>query len=488
MALYGPLVDFVLRFRWLTLVLAIVLFGLTWIPFSQLGSEFMPPLNEGTLLYMPTAIPGMSITEATKIIQIQDRILRQFPEVESVFGKAGQADTATDPAPLSMFETVVQLKPPEQWRVGMTWDKLVAQLNDATKTPGMAQIFWMPIQTRTEMLTTGFRSALGIKVFGPDLKGIEDVAVQIERALADLPDTRSAFAERTTRGYFLDFEVDRETAARYGLRVEDVNQIVERAIGGNTIGMTVEGRERYPISVRSVRDFRTDIESLKRTLVSTPAGAQVPISLLAHIAYRTGPPSIREENAQLVGYVFVDITNSDLEGYVRAATAEIQKKVLGKTESSALATARSRALTGSLSFLVLSITIAVAYFFWSSDIANRRARTSGLTMSAASSTQDGVTISMLTSDGRIYAKDNSLTIKFADENGNALNAREVKMDLSMNMPGMVMHSAAKINTGTRPGEYLAHLTPDMAGDWIADVTFQGPQGPTTLVLPINVKQ
>src|SRR5260370_14273521 len=203
--LYRPFVNFVLRFRWLTILLSLLVLGLTWIPFSQLGKEFMPPLNEGTLLYMPTAIPGMSMTEATKILQIQDRILKKFPEVESVFGKAGQADTSTDPAPLSMFETVVQLKPPEQWPAGTNWDQLIARMNEASKTPGMPQIFWMPIQTLTEMLTTGFRSALGIKVFCPDLKGIENVAVQIEQLLSDFPNTRSAFAERTTVGYvFVD--------------------------------------------------------------------------------------------------------------------------------------------------------------------------------------------------------------------------------------------------------------------------------------------
>ena len=231
-ALYSPLVSLVLRFPWYTIGVAAILLAATWIPFSRLGKEFMPPLNEGTILYMPAAVPGISIREAARILQIQDRILKKFPEVESVFGKAGQADTATDPAPLSMFETVVQLKPPEQWPVGVTWEKLIADMNEATKTPGMAQIFWMPIQTRTEMLTTGFRSVLGIKVFGPTLEGIQSVAVSIERALADLPGTRSAFAERTTRGYFLDFTVNREAAARYGLRVEDVNQIVETAIGG----------------------------------------------------------------------------------------------------------------------------------------------------------------------------------------------------------------------------------------------------------------
>src|SRR6202011_2067867 len=288
-SLYNPLVSLVLRFPWPTIGVALAALVLTWIPFSRLGKEFMPPLNEGTILYMPAAVPGISIREATRILQIQDRILKKFPEVESVFGKAGQADTATDPAPLSMFETVVQLEPPDRWPRGMNWEKLASEMNQATRTPGMAQIFWMPIQTRTEMLSTGFRSVLGIKVFGPTLEGIQRVGVSIERALADLPDTRSAFAERTTGGYFLDFTVDREAAARYGLRVEDVDQIVETAIGGNTIGSTVEGRERYPISVRYARDFRDDINQLKRVLVATPTGDQVPISLPADLQYRTGP-------------------------------------------------------------------------------------------------------------------------------------------------------------------------------------------------------
>jgi copper/silver efflux system protein len=324
---YQPFVNFVLRFRWLTLGAALIILAATYFPFSQLGKEFMPPLNEGSLLYMPTAVPGMSVTEATKILQIQDRILRKFPEVESVFGKAGQAETPTDPAPLSMFETVVMLKPFKEWRPGMTWEKLLAEMNQATKTPGMAQIFWMPIQTRTEMLTTGFRTILGIKVFGPNLKEIENIAVQIENALTDFPNTRSVFAERTTGGYFLDFTVDREAAARYGLRVQDVNDIIESAIGGKTIATTVEGRERYPINVRYARDFRADLDSLKRVLVPTPTGAQVPISMLAELSNKTGAPSIRNENAQLVGFVFVDITTADIGGYVKSASQRIDERV-----------------------------------------------------------------------------------------------------------------------------------------------------------------
>ena len=347
---YQPFVNFVLRFRWLTLTAALLLLVATIYPYSKLGKEFMPPLNEGTILYMPTAVPGMSITEAAKILQIQDRMLSKVQEVERVFGKAGQSETPTDPAPLAMFETVVTLKPHDQWRPGMTWEKLIAEMNDKIKTPGMANIFWMPIQTRTEMLTTGFRTILGVKVFGADLKQIENVAVDIEKALSDFPDTRSVFAERTTGGYFLDFDVNREAAARYGLRVGDVNDIIETAIGGKTIATTVEGRERYPINVRYARDFRDDLDALKRVLIPAPmaqatappeamnkkAGTpaeppgqitHIPMSLVANLSFKTGPPSIRNENGQLVGFVFVDITGSDIEGYVRAASQRINERV-----------------------------------------------------------------------------------------------------------------------------------------------------------------
>jgi Cu(I)/Ag(I) efflux system membrane protein CusA/SilA len=349
---YQPFVHIVLRFRWLTLIVALAIVGVTIYPFRKLGKEFMPPLNEGDLLFMPTAVPGIAIGEATRVLQIQDRLLRQFPEVESVFGKAGESETSTDPAPLSMFETVVKLKPVEQWRPGMTWEKLLAEMNEKIKTPGMANIFWMPIQTRTEMLTTGFRTKLGIKVFGPDLGTIQDLGVKIETALSDFPNTRSAFAERTTGGYFLDFTVKREAAARYGLTVGDVNDIIETAIGGKTIATTVEGRERYPINVRYSRDFREDLDALKRVLVPVPINtdsamspqqgmsqnsstpilrpstpAQIPISMLADISYKTGPPSIRNENGQLVGFVFVDITTDDIDGYVRAASQRIGESV-----------------------------------------------------------------------------------------------------------------------------------------------------------------
>jgi Cu(I)/Ag(I) efflux system membrane protein CusA/SilA len=324
---YQPFVNFVLRYRWFTLGCALIILALTIFPFARLGSEFMPPLNEGTLLYMPTAVPGMSITEATKILQIQDRQLKKIPEAMTVFGKAGQAETPTDPAPLSMFETVITLKPPNEWRKGMTWDKLLAEVNANIKTPGMANIFWMPIQTRTEMLTTGFRSVLGVKIFGPDLGGIQKLGEQIEKELVGLQYTRSAFAERTVGGYFLDFTVNREAAARYGLKVGDVNDIVESAIGGKTITTTVEGRERYPINTRYARDFREDLDALKRVLVPTPTGAQVPISLLTDITYKTGPPSVRSENGKLVGFVFVDVTTSDIAGYVRKASQLLGQRI-----------------------------------------------------------------------------------------------------------------------------------------------------------------
>lgn len=325
--IYNPVVKFALKFKKLVLLSALAVFLLTLIPFSRLGSEFMPPLNEGTILYMPTAVPGMSITVAAKILSIQDKMLMDFPEVERVFGKIGRASTATDPAPLSMVETVITLKPKDQWRPGMTWEKLLAEMNQNVRFPGMANIFWMPIQTRTEMLSTGFRSNLGIKIFGPDLNIIEDIGVEIEGVLSEKEGTRSVFAERVTGGYFLDFDINREQAARYGLTVGDVEDVIEIAIGGKNISQTVEGQERYPINVRYQRELRTDVEELERILVPTPTGAQIPISLVADINFTTGPPQIRNENGQKVGYVFVDVEGKDFEGYVNDSKDLIREKV-----------------------------------------------------------------------------------------------------------------------------------------------------------------
>jgi Cu(I)/Ag(I) efflux system membrane protein CusA/SilA len=353
-ALYRPVVEIALRFRWAVIALALVAVVLTVPIYQRLGSEFMPPLNEGSILFMPTAVPGMSITEASRILQTQDKILRQFPEVESVFGKIGRARTPTDPAPLSMVETTILLKPQEEWRtVGqerwysgwapefvasplrriwpetrpMTWDELVAEMGPEVKFPGMANIWWMPVQTRTEMLSTGMRSNLGIKVFGPDLARIEEIAVGIERALQDTPGTRSVFAERVTGGYYVDFDIKREAAARYGLTVGDVEDVIETAIGGKNIAQTVEGRERYPINVRYLRELRDDPEKLADVLIATPTGSQIPISLVAGIRYSKGAPQIRDENGQVVGYVFVDVSHADYEGYIREAQQIVQREV-----------------------------------------------------------------------------------------------------------------------------------------------------------------
>ncbi|MFQ5708686.1 MAG: efflux RND transporter permease subunit [bacterium] len=325
--IYNPVVKFVLRFKKSTIIAAAILLVATVPIFNRLGSEFMPPLNEGSILYMPTSIPGMPASEAKRVLHVQDKILATFPEVERVFGKIGRSRTATDPAPLSMVETTITLKPKEQWRPGMTWDKIVAEMDQKLKFPGMANIWWMPIQTRTEMLTTGIRSNLGIKVFGDDLREIERIAVDIEQALLKFPGTRSAFAERTTGGYFVDFEINREQAARYGLTVGDVQDIIQTAIGGMNITQTIEGKERYPVNVRYPRELRDDLNKLRRVLVPTPSGAQVPITQLADIFPTTGPPAIRNEDGSKVGFVFVDVKEKDYGKYVREAQKYIYENV-----------------------------------------------------------------------------------------------------------------------------------------------------------------
>ncbi len=325
--LYRPLVSGALRVRWLVVVLAILAVGSSVPLYGKLGSEFMPPLNEGTILYMPTALPGISVTEAGKLLQRQDQLLKQFPEVDHVFGKIGRARTPTDPAHLSMAETVVALKPEEQWRSGVTWDTLIAEMDKVVKFPGMPNIWWMPIQTRTEMLATGIRSNLGIKILGPDLAGIERIGLEIEGLLQGIPGTRSAFAERVTGGYYLDVHVNREEAARYGLTVEDVEDVIESAIGGKNITQTVEGRERYPVNVRYLRELREDPESLRRVLVEAPTGAKIPMGQLARIAMTSGPPAIRDENGALAGIVFVDVAGRDLGGYVEEVQQLIRDRL-----------------------------------------------------------------------------------------------------------------------------------------------------------------
>ncbi|MCH7495755.1 MAG: efflux RND transporter permease subunit, partial [Candidatus Marinimicrobia bacterium] len=325
--IYKPVLDIALRFRKTTVLVALMLVLLTIPVFLTLGSEFMPPLNEGSILYMPTSLPGMPPSEARRILQVQDKIIAGFPEVERVFGKIGRATTPTDPAPLSMVETTITLKPKEMWRQGMTWEKLVSEMDEKLQFPGMANIWWMPIQTRTEMLATGIRSNLGIKVFGPDLKEIERIAVEIEQALQDFPGTRSAFAERSTGGYYLDFVVNRVNAARYGLSIRDVEDIIETAIGGKNVTRTIEGQERYPVNVRYPRELRDDVDKLKRILVQTPSGAQIPIYQVAELKLTTGPPMIRSENGSKVGLVFVDVIGESYGDYVEAAKEYIRENV-----------------------------------------------------------------------------------------------------------------------------------------------------------------
>ena len=280
-ALYRPILAGALRVRWLTLGLAVVIFGFTTPIFSRLGAEFMPPLNEGTILYMPTTVPGLSIPESAKVLQVQDQLLATFPEVERVFGKMGKAPTATDPAFVGMAEITVTLKPESQWRPGMTWDRLLDEMDAKLRIPGFPNIWWMPIQTRTEMITTGVRSPVGIKVLGPDLKTIERIGLEIEQVLATVPGTKSAFAERLNEGYYLDLTVNRREAARYGLTVGDVQAVITSAIGGETVTTTVEGRERYSVNVRYKRELRDDPDRLKRVLVPTPSGAQIPLGQIA---------------------------------------------------------------------------------------------------------------------------------------------------------------------------------------------------------------
>ena len=327
-ALYRPILSVALRVRWLTLALAVVVVGFTVPIFSRLGAEFMPPLNEGTILYMPTTVPGLSIPESAKVLQAQDQLLMTFPEVERVFGKMGKAPTATDPAFVGMAEITVTLKPEAQWRPGMTWDRLLDEMDAKLRIPGFPNIWWMPIQTRTEMITTGVRSPVGIKVLGPDLKTIEKIGLEIEQVLANVPGTKSAFAERLNEGYYLDLTVNRREAARYGLTVGDVQAIITSAIGGETVTTTVEGRERYSVNVRYKRELRDDPDRLKRVLIPTPSGAQIPLGQIADLVITQGPPSIADEAGALAGLVSVAVSDRDLRGYVEEAQRAVRERVV----------------------------------------------------------------------------------------------------------------------------------------------------------------
>ena len=324
---YHPFVRFVLRHRAITLIAALLLMASTVPVYLKLGSEFMPPLYEGTLLYMPITLPGASVQTAQQILTLQDKLIKSVPEVASVFGKAGRALSATDPAPLEMIETVINLKPESEWRPGMTVDLLEAELDKTVRMPGVVNAWTMPIKGRVDMLSTGIRTPVGIKIFGPKLETINEIGTQIEGAIASVAGTRNVFAERVTGGYYLDFTIKRDQIARYGLTIQDVEMVIESAIGGANITTTIEGRERFPVSVRYQRAYRSDLNTLKRTLIATPGGAQIPIEQVADISVSSGPTVIRTEQAQLLGYVYVDVAGRDIGGYVEDAKRVVAEMV-----------------------------------------------------------------------------------------------------------------------------------------------------------------
>jgi Cu(I)/Ag(I) efflux system membrane protein CusA/SilA len=347
---YEPVCAWSLRWKWFVIAAAIAMVAITVPVYLKLGSEFMPPLDEGSLLYMPSTLPGISVTEAQKLLQLQDQMIRQFPEVQSVMGKSGRAETSTDPAPFSMMETVIALKPQAEWPKIETWysswppwtrsilsrfkpdhlttEQLVDKLNEALQLPGVASAWTMPIKARIDMLTTGVRTPIGIKIYGSDLNEIQRLGTQIEGMMPQIAGTRSVFAERTGGGYFLDFKWNRDAIARYGLSIDDVQSVVMNAIGGENVTTTIEGRERYPVNVRYLRDLRSDMNKLERVLVPVMGGqTQIPVSQLASVQIAAGPSMIRDENGMLNGYVYVDITGRDVGGYVQEAKKLLREKL-----------------------------------------------------------------------------------------------------------------------------------------------------------------
>jgi Cu(I)/Ag(I) efflux system membrane protein CusA/SilA len=349
--LYAPVCELALRWKWFVIAGAVAVVILTVPVFERLGSEFMPPLDEGSLLYMPSTLPGISVTQAQQLMQVQDRIIKQFPEVSTVLGKAGRAETSTDPAPFSMMETVIVLKPEAEWRKVDTWysswapkwaktifrrftpdhistDQLVEEMNQALKIPGTSNAWTMPIKARVDMLTTGIRTPVGIKIYGADIKKIEDLGTQIEALLPKVQGTRSVFSERTSGGYFLDFKWNRDALARYGLSIDDAQDVIMSAIGGENVTTTIEGRERYSVNVRYMRDYRSDPDKLGRVLVPTMDGqTQVPIAQLAQVQVVSGPAMLRDENGMLNGYVYVDVAGRDIGSYVEEAKKVVRDNV-----------------------------------------------------------------------------------------------------------------------------------------------------------------
>jgi copper/silver efflux system protein len=326
-AIYLPVLRLCLRYRKTTLLLNLLFLILTLPLALKIGSQFMPPLFEGSALYMPTALPGISITQASQLLQEQDRIIRTFPEVETVFGTIGRSDSATDNAPLDMYDTTIMLKPREQWRPGMTYEKLIQEMDPKLQFPGLSNTWTMPVENRLDMELTGIKTPLGLKIQGPTLEGIQQTGAQIQQLLSSLPEVRSIFSERVSQGFYINVDVNRLEAARYGLTIADVQQAVSSGIGGEMVTENIEGRERYPVNVRYNRDFRDNVDELRRVLIATPSGAQIPIEQIAKISFSRGPAMIRDEDGALTGYVYIDLNSKDYGGFVKAANDLFHQKL-----------------------------------------------------------------------------------------------------------------------------------------------------------------
>ena len=326
-ALYLPVLRFCLRYRKTTLLLNLIFLVVTFPLAWRIGSQFMPPLYEGSSIYMPTALPGISITQASTLLQEQDRIIKSFPEVESVFGAVGRSDSPTDNAPLDMYDTTIMLKPREQWRPGMTYEKLIREMDEKLQFPGLTNTWTMPVQNRLDMELTGIKTPVGLKIQGPNVEEIQQAGAQLQQILGGIPELRSVFAERVAEGFYINVEVNRLEAARYGLTVGDVHRAVTSGIGGENIAENVEGRQRYPINVRYSRDFRDNIEELKRVVISTPTGAQIPIAEVAKVYFSRGPAMIRDEDGLLTGYVYLDLATKDYGGFVAKADRLLREKL-----------------------------------------------------------------------------------------------------------------------------------------------------------------
>ncbi len=362
--IYRPVIATVLRWRWATMAIAVLALGITVWPLMRLGSEFMPTLNEGTLLYMPVTLPGLSLTKAAELLQTQDKIIKSFPEVASVFGKAGRANTATDPAPVEMTETVITLKPEQEWRPGMSLDQLIAEMDRALQFPGVSNAWTMPIRARIDMLSTGIRTPVGVKLFGNDIKEIDRLAKQLEAVLRSVPGTTSAFAERISGGYYLDIQPDRTALARYGLMIGDVQETIRTALGGETVTTTVEGRERFGVNVRYPRDLRADPQAIgNEVLVATPDGAMIPLGQIATITLTQGASTIRTENAQLVGYIYVDTRDSDIGGFVARAQRAVAQELEFPSGYRAVWSGQFEYLERAKARLMLVVPLTIAIIF-----------------------------------------------------------------------------------------------------------------------------